>query len=185
MSVYEITRKGNYIKTWSGKKFWPLDPKVVDVDINDIAHALSHLCRYGGHVYKFYSVAEHSVIMAEALQKEGYNNNTVKWALLHDGTEAYCADVPRPIKSHLLNYAEIENGISKVIADKFDLSPTMPEIVTEYDDRIIINEMNVLMNNVYFPNKDGKELPSIQIQNWNPTEAKNSFLNLFRKLYYF
>ena len=57
--VVDAPRIGDWMQTYSGKRYYPVDPRIEDVDINDIAHALSHLCRYGGHCSRFYSVAEH------------------------------------------------------------------------------------------------------------------------------
>ena len=56
-----------WIETYTGRKFWPLAPSPDDIDIFDIAQALSMTCRYKGHTNEFYSVAEHSVLLAEKL----------------------------------------------------------------------------------------------------------------------
>ena len=61
---------GNWILTYSGKKFWPMAPRAEDLDIVDIAHALSNNCRYTGHVRKFYSVAQHSVLASQLVPEE-------------------------------------------------------------------------------------------------------------------
>jgi len=179
-------RKGDWIKTWSGRQFWPMDPKVEDVNILDIAHSLSNLCRYGGHVNRFYSVAEHSIHIASRLQNEGYDKQIIKWALLHDATEAYCADVPRPLKNFLPDYMKIEEGISKVIIEKYNMLPDMPDIVKEYDDRITLNEMDILTNNESFPVREGNRLPIVsnKILNWKltPVEIRSKFIWMCNEL---
>lgn len=57
--------RGDWMQTYTGRRFYPLDPRPDEIDPEDIAHALSLLCRYGGHVDRFYSVAEHCVLMSE------------------------------------------------------------------------------------------------------------------------
>lgn len=128
-------RKGNWIQTYTGKKFYPLDPRPEDIDIADIAHALSLQCRYGGHCGTFYSVAEHSILVAQAVPRKD-----ALWGLLHDASEAYLVDVPRPIKGELGNYYEIEANLMRVICDVFDLPHDMPASVADVDQRIVLNE---------------------------------------------
>jgi len=94
--------------------------KESDVEIEDIAHALSMLCRYNGHVDQFYSVAQHSVLVAE--QFEHYNGQEgALAALLHDAAEAYVGDMISPIKKQMLQFQILEENILRVIMDKFDL----------------------------------------------------------------
>lgn len=83
----------DWIQTFSGKKFFPLEPEKNEYDIHDIAHALSLKCRFGGHCQRFYSVAEHCVRVADIVAPE-----SKLWALLHDAAEAYLPDVCQPIK---------------------------------------------------------------------------------------
>lgn len=82
-----------WIQTFTGKQFWPLAPKASDVCIEDIAHALSLKCRFGGHVKKFYSVAEHCVRVMKILKPADQ-----LWGLMHDAAEAYLPDIAAPIK---------------------------------------------------------------------------------------
>lgn len=86
-------RKGDWIQTYTGRQFWPLDPKPEEVCIEDIAHALSQQCRYAGHTIRFYSVAQHSVEIALRVPRAA-----ALWGLLHDAAEAYLVDLPRPVK---------------------------------------------------------------------------------------
>ena len=73
-------RKGNWMQTFTGRQFWPADPRADEIDIRDIAHALSMQCRYAGHCTQFYSVAEHCVLLANAIPEQKL------WALLHDAS---------------------------------------------------------------------------------------------------
>jgi len=85
-----------WIQTYTGKKFWAFDAAIADICIEDIAHALAMRCRFGCHCKEFYSVAQHSVIVSHHLPPE-----LKLWGLLHDATEAYLPDVPRPQKGRL------------------------------------------------------------------------------------
>lgn len=86
-------RRGDWQQTYSGGVFWPCDPRPEDIDIRDIAHALSLQCRFAGHCRTFYSVAQHSVMVSHLLPRA-----VALAGLLHDAAEAFVVDVPRPIK---------------------------------------------------------------------------------------
>ena len=124
--------RGDWIQTYTGKKFYPLDPRPEDVCIEDIAHALANTCRYNGHSKVFYSVAEHCVRMSfEDLP------GCPKWRLMHDAAEAYISDVPRPIKPMLSEFKEIENNIMSVIGEKFNLGVPDHDAI-EYADIVML-----------------------------------------------
>lgn len=108
----------NWIQTFTGEKFHFLNPSPDEICITDIAHALSNICRFTGHCNKFYSVAQHSVIMSQLIDKD----NALA-ALLHDASEAYIADLAAPIKNipEFGFYREIETAISNCIKIKFDI----------------------------------------------------------------
>ena len=129
-------RRGDWFQTYTGKCFWILDHAPEDVDIYDIAHALSLTCRFGGHCKTFYSVAEHSVNVS-LLCPERF----ALWGLLHDATEAYLPDVLRPVKPLLEGFKDIENALMRTISMKFDLGfGGMPPEVKSVDDRILADE---------------------------------------------
>ena len=119
----------NYIRTISGKKFWPLNPRPEDVDITDIAQALSLMCRYNGHLPYLYSVGQHSLNV--------YHRSGQIWGLLHDATEAYLPDVPRPIKADLPFFQEIERRLHTVIAQAFQLDPGGVDLVKQADTEVL------------------------------------------------
>ena len=103
---------GTWIQTSSGGKFYYDSDDTDCINIEDIAHALSNPCRFGGHSGRFYSVAQHSVVVAYLVEKE-----LMLTALLHDASEAYVVDVPRPLK-------RILPSISRLIVASIDrLSP--------------------------------------------------------------
>lgn len=96
------------ILTSTGKWFDILRPDPSLIDLHDIASALSKLCRFGGHCQQFYSVAEHSILAAKMMrQRNGGNPALIRWALLHDASEAYVVDIPRPAKRQLTEYMKI------------------------------------------------------------------------------
>lgn len=135
----------NYIRTYTGGKFWPLDPRVEDVKIEDIAHALSNLCRFTGHTRGFYSVAQHSVHVAEILPLEAQ-----AYGLLHDATEAYMADLARPLKHDpaLAEYRRLEAVLELVICARFGVDPlntSIRSLVKEADELLLDAELRDLM----------------------------------------
>lgn len=129
--------------TSTGRKINLFDVNPEDINLEDIAHCLSNLCRYGGQTKQFYSVAEHSCRVAESVSDENKS-----WALLHDATEAYLGDVVRPLKylPEMSAYREIEKIFEKAIIERFDLDPIMPEEVKKYDGILLATEMRDITN---------------------------------------
>lgn len=130
----------DWIQTYSGRKFFPLAPRAQDIDIDDIAHALSFNCRFNGHCRTFYSVAEHSVRVSLAVPREH-----ARWGLLHDAAEAYLTDVPRPAKRHIPQFNQIEDRLLRVIIEHFGLAWPMPAPVKLADDTLLATEQRDLM----------------------------------------
>lgn len=132
----------------SGEKFWPLDPRPGDIDIEDIAFALSNICRFGGHC-EFYSVAQHSVLVSRIVEAETGDLSLAFHGLMHDAAEAYLGDLIRPIKHWSGDWAEaykkIEARLEKVIAQVFDLPYPMPDAVKRADDIAGATEARDLM----------------------------------------
>ena len=103
-------RKGDWMQIFTGKKFWPLDPKSEEVDIKDIAHSLAFQCRFNGHSNYFYSIAQHSVIVSKIVSKD-----QAFAALLHDAAETYIGDMVSPLKRFMPEFKEIENKSAEKI----------------------------------------------------------------------
>jgi len=164
--------RGDWMQTYTGRRFFPLDPRPDEIDPIDIAHALSLLCRYGGHVDRFYSVSEHSVLMSEAVAPEH-----ALAALLHDATEAYVVDVPRPLKRQLPGYREIEASVWTAICLAFGLAGDLPAEVKDADNRILLTERNALMSRTRhaWPSVDGLEPLPVTITGWSPEVAETWF----------
>lgn len=172
----------SYIGTYTNKRFHFMNPFEDEVCIEDIAQALSNMCRYSGHVRKFYSVAEHSVILADFVMEKYDNADMALTALLHDASEAYIVDVPRPIKPYLTNYQEIEDGISKVINKVFNISP-MCAIIKELDTNIVCDEAKVLFKSVPDWVKYYKEV-GVTLKLYTPDESREVFMSKFEELIY-
>lgn len=126
----EITN--TWIETFTGVMFRPLDPRPRDIKIEDIAHALSNLCRYAGHTKEFYSVAQHSILVAEQCP-----DDCKLWGLLHDAAEAYIADLPRPVKRCLPDYKVIEEELLRTVAARFRLPYPIPQVVLDIDTKML------------------------------------------------
>jgi uncharacterized protein len=166
-----------WIQTHSGKQFFPLEPRIGDIDIQDIAHALSLNCRFNGHCLTFYSVAEHSVRVSRALPTD-----LARWGLLHDAAEAYLTDLPRPVKHQMPEFSVIEDRLLKVIAERFGLSWPMPDAVKYADDALLATESRDIMAPAPAPwLLDAKPLQG-KIVPISAPEAKRAFLERFDEL---
>jgi 5'-deoxynucleotidase YfbR-like HD superfamily hydrolase len=136
---------GNKIRTYTGKYIDVFDMNIEDIDIIDIAHSLSLSSRWNGHTKEHYSIAEHSIWMAN-------NANTLEEkmeCLIHDATEAYIVDVPSPIKRRLPQYIEVEEKLNKIICEKFNIKYPFSKKLKELDRKSLEFEWNnkVLNNN--------------------------------------
>lgn len=128
------------LRTRSGQLVDVIDPDPATILIEDIAHALSLLCRFGGHTKKFYSVAHHSILVAATLPEE-----LKLCGLLHDAAEAYMVDLPRPIKRRLPDYGKAEDHLLEVIARKFGFAFPLPAEVVQMDEKWLRLEWRALM----------------------------------------
>lgn len=171
------------IKTYSGVMFDPLEPDPELIDIHDIAHALSMLCRANGHFKSFYSVGQHSINCMKEARARGYSPRVQLACLLHDGSEAYLADVTRPVKQELPRYLEIEKPLQEAIWNKYlDRSLTREEyaLVFEIDDAILAHEFLVLMDTQLFePTPEISSEPKFAFTGFDRCEQE--FLSLFRQ----
>lgn len=133
-----------HITTYSGHKIDPLEPNIDCIDIRDIAHALSLTCRGNGHVKTFFSVGQHCVMCAKEAEVRGYSKRVVLGCLLHDASEAYMSDVPRPFKVVLKEYVEAEDKLIDLIYTKY-LGSTLNEeekiLVSSVDDAVLYYDM--------------------------------------------
>lgn len=131
--------------THSGKRFDFDNINPDAICIEDIATSLANQCRFNGHANSFYSVAHHSVIMADAMSQDGYDNKMVRTALLHDASEAYLGDMVKPLKSMMPDYEALESKVMSAIAEKYDIYWPLPDEIKEYDLMMLKAEMGFLM----------------------------------------
>jgi hypothetical protein len=175
--IDEHARKGDWTQTFSNRKFWPLDPRADEVYIEDIAHALSMLCRFNGHCERFYSVAEHSVwVSRECDPKDAL------WGLLHDACETWIVDLTRPVKKSIPQYCDIEEALMIAVCVRFGLRVGMPASVRRADDAILADEAQQIMGSL----SDTWVLPQPpsgrKILCLSPELAKALFLSRFHEL---
>jgi hypothetical protein len=158
----------NCIRTFTGIYVNVFEPTQEMFCIEDIAHSLSQQCRFGGHLPKYYSVAQHCIIMSQYMHK-----SLKLQALLHDASEAYLLDIPTPIKKGLLNYKEIEERLMTELSVKFGFQYPLHEAVKEVDEYMLQWEWSRLMlSEDTFPD----------IECWSPNDAKEMFISTFENL---
>lgn len=184
-------RRGDWMQTYTGLQFWPLDPRPEEVNPFDIAHALGYQCRYGGHTRRFYSVAEHCILMSLYMP----TLELKLAALLHDAAEAYVVDVPRPLKRHLPGYAQIEDAVLGAVLQRFNVKferaigvtydqaqgstglLVLPREVEEADNRILLDERAQLMASPPAPwGIEGLEPLDVAIDCLPPHRAAEAYL---------
>lgn len=158
-----------YIETYSGNQLYFLSPTEDMVELEDISNGLSKLCRYSGGITKFYSVAEHCVILARKVMEITGDHEQAITALLHDGSEAFCADLPRPIKHCCPDYMDVEGKINEVIFKKFNIKP-INELI-HYLDTNIVRDESVLFKNPPKWVEDFKCI-GIEVECWDHNRAK-------------
>ncbi len=135
------------INSYSGRIFDPTAAALSDLCIEDIAHALSLLCRANGHIHFFYSVAQHSLACAREAAARGWSRRVQLLCLLHDASEAYLGDLTRPLKRHLPAFYEIEERLqAQILAALGVAAPTEAEraLVSQIDDAMLYWEFRLL-----------------------------------------
>jgi hypothetical protein len=168
------------MQTYTGQVFYPTDPRAEEVDPVDIAHALGMICRYGGHAHRFYSVAEHCVLMSHAVPAEH-----ALWALLHDAAEAYVGDMVSPLKQLMPAYRAVEIGVMRAIIERFDLPDAMPDRVAEADLRILLDERAAVLGPTPQPwaaHIEEMRPLGVDIRCWSPEVASDWYLLRLRDL---
>ena len=170
--TYGIRRVvGPTILTHTGHYFDFEEPHRSFISVVDIAHALSHLCRFTGHTRRFYSVAEHSVHVSHLVPPKD-----ALAGLLHDAAEAYMGDVSRPLKSMLPQYKAIETRVEAAVLAHFGIPATLPPSVKEADRAMLAVEQRQAMGNAdAWPGVDGGH-DRVTLAFWTPEQAKSAFL---------
>lgn len=133
--------------TCSGIVFDLQNPKLEDIQESDIAHALAHMPRWGGHLPNFLSVAQHSIIVALLVEKHFKRPDLVLQALLHDASEAYLMDIPSTLKPLIPHYKPLEMNLQHKIFTKFEVPLEMDLVIKEADNMALDGEYQSLMLN--------------------------------------
>lgn len=176
-------RDSGWIVTYTGKRFWPLDPRPQDIDIVDIAHALSNIVRFTGHVSSFYSVAQHSYLVSKMCRDHAL------YGLLHDASEAYLCDISTPVKHSdvFAPYREAEQWLQTMILHRFgiDAERGMPDEVRLVDEAMRVFEGVGLMP--HHPGSFWTDKAKLLSENpdiipWPPRVAEERFLFRFHYL---
>lgn len=168
-----------YVSTFLGNRFYPLTPRIDHIAIEDIAHGLAYQCRFNGQTHEFYSVAQHSLIVASLVPTD-----LRLAALLHDAAEAYLGDMVKPLKVLMPAFAAIEDQVSAMIASAFgvDFSDYAP--IKRADLIALATEKRDLMphSTECWTYLDGiRPLPQ-RIVAMSPDQAKRAFLGEFTRL---
>ena len=174
----------DHITTYSGIHIVPTDPDVDRIRIEDIAHALSLLCRGNGHVKTFFSVGQHCLNCALEARKRGYSDRLAMACLLHDASEAYMSDVPRPFKQHLKGYIAAEKRLFDLIYTKYLGSPLTEEEerrLKQIDDDLLYYDLRELLNE---PQEEPAPVLGIALSyEWRTfEEVEREYLQLFHQI---
>jgi 5'-nucleotidase len=169
-----------WILTYSGRKFYPLSPHIDSIVIQDIAHALSNICRFTGHCFEAYSVAQHCVLVSYLCDiKDNF------YGLLHDASEAYLTDISAPVK-HLPEfkfYRDAETKLQTMIYKRFGLEPMEPSSVKIADKLLLATEARDLMPVMHSDWKMPVEPLPFKIEPLSSHDAEKLFLKRFKELF--
>ena len=177
-------RKGDWMLTYTGRKFFPMDPRPEDVCIADIAHALSLVCRFGGQLKEHYSVACHSLNVWWAIPAS-LGPKVQLCALLHDAPEAYIGDMIAPLKRHIPQFQKVEELVWGAIAGRYfgDQSLQLPKEVKLADKQVLLGERDKFMSKdhgIWLEDIDGIQPAEIKFS--QPSEmAEMFFVRAFRE----
>lgn len=175
----------NHIRTYSGLFFDPFDISSENVRIEDIAHALSMMVRANGHLNRFFSIAQHCINCSKEAQHRGLCSKAQLACLLHDASECYLADIPRPVKHRLYGYAEAEERVTKSVFTAFGIADIEPEVlkaVSEIDDAMLYYEFNFLAGTKIF-DKEPFISKRPDFSEKKTKDVEKEFLHLYNVLY--
>jgi 5'-deoxynucleotidase YfbR-like HD superfamily hydrolase len=162
-------------------------PRASAVHIDDIARALANTCRFGGHVKRFYSVAEHAILVHELVFATGASPAVCYAALHHDSHEAYLVDVPTPLKRLLgAVWPRIQSATDGAISDALGITEALlyHRAVKAADAKALLIEAGELKtSNGVGPQWSNKKLvtgPPWSVVGHEPQQAETLFLAAHR-----
>ena len=188
--------------TWThtsrGRALDLLDPDLDDVDLDEVARALAQTCRYNGCTLRYYSVAEHCVLVSRALERDGHPRLVQLAGLLHDAAEAYTGDITWPVQAVLWlestgargAYRAMQSRLDELICQLADLEywdelsdGLHRDPVRTYDLRILLDERPVLLAPGSRPwAMEGLGALGVQLHCWAPEKARTAWLARLREL---
>ncbi len=174
---------GEDITTYTKRHMLPLAPKPEDICVEDIAHALSLMVRANGHFPRFYSVGQHCIHCCEEASARGYTPRVQLACLLHDASEAYLADITRPVKRYLPKYKEIEQMLQEIIFEKYlgVLSEEETKLWRKLDDVLLYYEFDSFMGEKLM--ECPEQLQSCPVFDTEPFQmTERRYLEWFRRL---
>lgn len=173
----------SWITTYTGEHIYPIRPEMDKIKIEDIAHALSMLCRGNGHVRHFYSVGQHCLACMEEAEAEELSIRIQMGCLLHDASECYMSDVPSPFKKELPRYQSWENHLLNMIYTKFlgsTLTPQEWAQVKRIDHAMLYYDLDELIENQVDEPPELLIRPSHEFQDFQDVETE--YLRQFIRL---
>ena len=172
----------SYITTYTGKHFDPVNPDASLLCIEDIAHALSLLCRGNGHVQTFFSVGQHCIACAKEAQARGLSARLVLACLIHDASECYMSDVPRPFKQTLPEYNRLEDQLLCMIYTQFlgsTLDNAEQEILKDIDNAMLWYDLTYLLHEKQpLPKPQVHDEPDYTVRPF--TDVEEEYLQIYR-----
>lgn len=176
---------GNTIRLRSGLYFNLADPQPDQFTFSDIAGALSKICRFGGQINDFYSVAEHCVHCCRLAERDRLGLMTQAAVLMHDAAEAFCGDVVKPLKIMLPEYAEVERRVEAAVAEKFLIDfEKWADCIREIDRAALIAERNALFprDGISWAGEESARQVVIDVELWSPSESEFQFTQVAREV---
>lgn len=192
-------RRGSWQQTYTGQQFYALDPRTDEIHLEDLIIGLSRENRYARQTIRPYYVAEHSVYVSIAAGQLARDMNLdasvvldiERQGLLHDGSEAWIGDIPRPLKRQraMKAYRKIEAKWEHCVNERFNIVPTdlSSRLVKEADNRVVLDEIRELMNDPGMWQRTNRypvlKPLGIKIQGLNSKQAEMMFRDRFNKLW--
>lgn len=170
------TPKDAWMETSTGGKIHIFDPQPGEIRLEDIVHACGYTCRYGGHCKTHYSVAQHSVHVADVVKDRGGNATLQLQALLHDAAEAYIGDLPRPVKMWMSQFQDLDAYLTGKIMEVFGVplqNDDLPHEIHYVDRNICHDEGKVLLKSGPGAWWSNLESFGLEIDPWGPSVAKH------------
>jgi len=169
--IQDMQKYDGRINTLSGKVINLLDPKPEEINIEDIARGLAYNCHFGGHTPKFFSIAQHCLMVVQMMKEDNCSTELMMAGLLHDAAEAYLGDVVKPLKVELDRYQEIENKMLSVIFEKYNINYSNMPLIKIYD--IEVQKMEFF---TFY--KGGNEITEFL----DPEQSRELFLKIYEEL---